>query len=100
MLGRLQMSTEECIGAYLRLSKRVFQKKRHMVTVKEKTQGRFDSNELELAVKEVLTNQGLSQDTLLKGATNAACKVQVDLNSYLFSTLRITDDQQFRVRDE
>jgi hypothetical protein len=100
MLGRLQMSTEECIDAYLRLSKRVFQKKRHMVTVKGKIQGRFDSNELELAVKEVLTNQGLSQDTLLKEATNAACKVQVDLNSYLFSTLCITDDQQFRVRDE
>ena len=75
MLGRLKMSVDECIGAYLLLSDRVFQKKRHRVTVKCNIQGRFDSEELERAVKEVVTAQGLQEDALLKDASDDACKV-------------------------
>jgi len=75
MLGRLKMSVDECIDAYLSLSDRVFQKKRHRVTTKGSIQGRFDSEELERAVKEVVTRQGLQEDTLLKDASDDACKV-------------------------
>lgn len=75
MLGRLRMCIDDCIKAYLSLSDRVFQKKRHRVTVKGNIQGRFDSEELERAVKEVVTAQGLSKDTLLKDASDDACKV-------------------------
>jgi adenosylcobinamide amidohydrolase len=75
MLGRLKMSIEECIKAYLQLSDRVFKKKRHRVTVKGKIQGRFDSDELERAVKEVVAKQGLKEDALLKDAADAPCKV-------------------------
>ena len=75
MLGRLKMSVDECIKAYLLLSDRVFQKKRHRVTTKGSIQGRFDSEELERAVKEVVTAQGLQEDTLLKDASEDACKV-------------------------
>jgi hypothetical protein len=75
MLGRLRMSIDECIDAYLTLSDRVFIKKRHRVTVKGKTQGRFDSDELERAVKEVIAKQGLQEDALLKDAADAPCKV-------------------------
>ena len=75
MLGRLKMSIDECIDAYLSLSDRVFQKKRHRVTIKGNIQGRFDTEELERAVKEVITAQGLSENTLLKDTSDNACKV-------------------------
>ena len=75
MLGRLRMSVDESIDAYLSLSDRIFQKKRHRVTVKGNIQGRFDSEELARAVKDVIKKQGLQEDTLLKDAPEAACKV-------------------------
>lgn len=75
MLGRLKLSIDECIDAYLSLSDRVFQKTRHRVTVKGNVQGRFDSKELERAVKEIITKQGLHENTLLKDASDDACKV-------------------------
>ena len=75
MLGRLKMSIDDSIDAYLSLSDRIFQKKRHRVTVKGNIQGRFDSEELARAVKEVVKQQGLQDDTLLKDAPEATCKV-------------------------
>ena len=75
MLGRLKLSINECIDAYLSLSDRVFQKKRHRVTTKGNIQGRFDSEELARAVKEVVTKQGLQEDALLRDAPDDACKV-------------------------
>jgi hypothetical protein len=75
MLSRLRMSIDECINAYLSLSDRIFQKKRHRVTIKGKIQGRFDSEELARAVKEVIKEQGLEEDALLKDSPEAACKM-------------------------
>ena len=75
MLGRLKMSIDDCIDAYLSLSDRVFQKKRHRVTTKGSIQGRFDSEELARAVKEVVVKQGLQEDALLKDAPESTCKV-------------------------
>jgi hypothetical protein len=75
MLGRLKMSIDECIDAYLQLSDRIFQKKMHRVTVKGKIQGRFDSDELERAVKDVIKVQGVPEDALLKDDPGTACKV-------------------------
>jgi hypothetical protein len=77
MLGRLKMGIDECIAAYMSLSDRVFRKKRHRVTVKGNIQGRFDAEELALAVKEVVRKQGLHEDALLKDSPEAVCKVQV-----------------------
>jgi hypothetical protein len=74
MLGRLQMSVDECIGAYLSLSDDIFHKKRHRVTVKGKVQGRFDSEELERAVKAIVKERGYDEEVLLKDDP-AACKV-------------------------
>lgn len=79
MLGRLKMSIDECIDAYLSLSDRVFQKKRHRVKTKGDIQGRFDSEELARAVKEVVTAQELQEDALLKDVLDDACKVWVSL---------------------
>ena len=54
MLGRLRMTVDECIDAYVSLSDRIFQKQRHRVTIKGRVQGRFDSDELERAVREIV----------------------------------------------
>jgi hypothetical protein len=75
MLGRLRMSVADCITAYLSLSERVFRKTRRRVTVKGKVQGRFDVEELAQAVKEVIRQQGLQEDALLKDSAEAGCKV-------------------------
>jgi hypothetical protein len=75
MLGRLRMSIDECIDAYLSLSDRIFQKKRHRVTIKGNIEGRFDSEELARAIKEVVAKKGLKQDALLKDGSGDACKM-------------------------
>jgi len=75
MLGRLKMSIRECIDAYTSLSDRIFQKKKRRVTVKGNIQGRLDSEELERAIKDVITGQGLEKDALLQDASDEACKV-------------------------
>jgi predicted metal-dependent RNase len=75
MLGRLRMSIDECIDAYLSLSDRIFQKKRHRVTIKGNIQGRFDSEELARAIKEVVTRKGLQEDALLKDVSGDVCKM-------------------------
>jgi hypothetical protein len=75
MLGRLQMSVDDCIDAYVSMSDRIFQKKRHRVTIKGKVQGRFDSDELERAIKEIVVNQGREENALLKDSPDAKCKV-------------------------
>lgn len=69
------MSIDDCINAYLSLSDRIFQKKRHPITVKGSIQGSFDSEELAQAVKEVVKAQDLPEDTLLKDVSNNGCKV-------------------------
>ena len=75
MLGRLKMSVADCITAYLSLSDRVFRKTRHRVTVQGQVQGRFDADELARAIKEVVKQQGLEEDALLKDVPEAGCKV-------------------------
>jgi hypothetical protein len=75
MLGRLRMSIDECIDTYLLLSDRIFQKKGHRVTIKGNIQGRFDSEELARAIKEVVTGKGLQEDALLKDVSDNACKM-------------------------
>lgn len=79
MLGRLKMSIDECIAAYSSLSDRVFERKAHRVTIKGKLQGRFDSRELEQAVKDTLKANRVPTDALLKDAPDAACKMCVRL---------------------
>jgi hypothetical protein len=76
MLGRLKMDIDACIAAYIDMSDRIFQKKHHRVNAKNgKVQGRFDSAELERAIKEIIKSQGLDEDTLLMDLPDASCKV-------------------------
>lgn len=77
MLGRLQMTVDNCIHAYTSLSDSVFEKKSRRVTIKGKLQGRFDAAELERAVKKILVERGFDENALLKDAPDAPCKVYV-----------------------
>lgn len=83
MLGRLRISVDEAIKAYLSLSDRVFHKKAHRVTLKGKIQGRFNSDKLARAVREVVKQQGLPEEALLKDAPEAKCKVYVYTYLYI-----------------
>ena len=75
MLGRLKMTVEECINAYADLSDKVFQKKHHRVNMRVGgIQGRFDSSELERAVKQIIVSRGLEEDELFYDKKNT-CKV-------------------------
>lgn len=76
MLGRLQMTVDECIEAYTCLSDKVFEKKSHRVKINGRLQGRFDAAALEDAIKRIVRARGLNVNELLKD-TGAYCKVCV-----------------------
>jgi hypothetical protein len=60
MLGRLRMSVEECITAYSKLMKRIFERKenRSIMGVLGRVKPRFSSEVLGEAIKEVLNSSG------------------------------------------
>ncbi|KAL9115229.1 MAG: hypothetical protein Q9227_001023 [Pyrenula ochraceoflavens] len=82
MLGRLRMSVEECEAAYLSMSERIFNPKRGAANIigrahdAWKMEGRFDSNELNAAIWEILDEQGFCTEELLQDPCNE-CKVFV-----------------------
>lgn len=78
MLGRLRMSVEECITAYIELSSRVFRKNHVMpVTIRGKVKARYSSSELQRAIQDVVEAHHLERDALLKDTSPQACKVFV-----------------------
>lgn len=67
MLGRLEMTVEECIQAYTELSKDVFHKRRTLpVDIKGNVKERYDSKALELAIKKIIRDRKLDEDVLFK----------------------------------
>ncbi len=99
MLGRLQMTVDECISAYTSLFDKVFAKKCHRVNSKGKIQGRFDAKELGRVIRDILSQQGFSEDTLLKYSPSAPCKVYVylDRRSRYYG---VNSSHQLRLRHE
>ena len=78
MLGRLRMSVDDCINAYIKLSGDVFQRKHYLpVTIFGKVQARFDSGALEKAVREIVVENDLSKnaDLLLFDNNPRPCHV-------------------------
>lgn len=75
MLGRLQMTVAESIDAYTRLAHKAFERKNHRMTIKGRIRGRFDTTELEQAVKQILSERGVDHDTLFLDSDHASCKV-------------------------
>ena len=66
MLGRLKMTVDECIDAYVGLAQSIFTKLQHRVKINGKMQGRFDSDALETCVKAIIKKCGLDEKALLK----------------------------------
>jgi hypothetical protein len=100
MLGRLRMSVEECITAYIQLSSRVFQKKHALpVKISGKIKARYSSEELRRAIEDVVEANHLDKDTLLKDTSPQACKVFV-AGRLCMCTDSATDSVQVCVRDE
>lgn len=63
MLGRLKMTLADCQVAYLRLSERIFNPRRYKLNFAGQAKdfllanGRFDPDELEAAIKEILVER-------------------------------------------
>lgn len=76
MLGRLEMDVDECIAAYSDLAAAVFGEKqsRFPVNIKGNVKPRFDSTELESAIRKVVTQNGASETHLLNDGIKRGCR--------------------------
>ncbi|KAF2222994.1 acyl transferase/acyl hydrolase/lysophospholipase [Elsinoe ampelina] len=78
MLGRLEMSVEECIEAFLGLQEKIFTKKRHIpVGARGQIKERYSHDALEDGIKEIIQSKGKASEALLKAEGGVACKVFV-----------------------
>jgi hypothetical protein len=77
MLGRLRMSVEECITAYVKLMKRIFEKRenRSIMSVLGRVKPRFSADALSEAIAEVLRSRGYSTQEKFEEGDNPTCKV-------------------------
>lgn len=76
MLGRLEMSVEECIDAYSKLAADVFGERLHHLpaTFRGGVQSRFDSARLESAVRKVVVQGGASETALFNDGAERGCR--------------------------
>ncbi|EXJ75745.1 uncharacterized protein A1O5_00252 [Cladophialophora psammophila CBS 110553] len=79
MLGRLEMDVDECIEAYNRLIKTVFEKKAHwaLFNWRGNIQAQFDNAKLKGAIEEIITRKGYSTTELFNDGKSHGCKVFV-----------------------
>jgi hypothetical protein len=77
MLGRLEMTVEECIEAYLQLMSQVFEKRenRSIVGVLGRVKPRFSSAVLKDAISQVISSRGISLDEKFENGTKPRCRV-------------------------
>ncbi|KAJ5207451.1 FabD/lysophospholipase-like protein [Penicillium cf. griseofulvum] len=79
MLGRLEMDIDDCIMAYIKLMKMIFDKpsKRGLLSIFGKIEPRFDANKLENAINEVINNHGAKPTDLFNDQADRSCRVFV-----------------------
>lgn len=77
MLGRLEMDVDECITAYNRLIKAVFEEKALWTPFgwTGQVRSRFDSAKLKAAIDEVITRKGYSPTEPFNDGKPHGCKV-------------------------
>jgi hypothetical protein len=82
MLGRLEMSVEECISAYTKMMKHVFDRKAYhsFISIFEGVKPRFSSKALENAISQVLEARGVPLNEKFENGTGSRCKVYVHLD--------------------
>ncbi|RYP25003.1 hypothetical protein DL765_000231 [Monosporascus sp. GIB2] len=78
MLGRLEMSVNDCIDAYASMMDGIFRKKARRFKLNGSVQARFDTAELERCIKSIVRTYGMGRDeNLLMRDPNVGCKVFV-----------------------
>ncbi|RMZ47111.1 hypothetical protein AFCA_007013 [Aspergillus flavus] len=83
MLGRLEMSVDECIDRYIKLISTVFEKKsRWPVSLSGNIRSRFDATKLESAIKDVVTSHGAEETDLFNDGCERGCRVFVCTTSH------------------
>lgn len=81
MLGRLKMDIEECITAYLEISRDVFQPKKRKYDIfgrasdALKVRGRFDSEALKRGIQKIVVQAGEDENAKLKIEDEPKCRV-------------------------
>lgn len=77
MLGRLEMTIDDCIDAYIRLADRVFKKTGPPLGLCCEVQSRFNTKAFEQEIKAIVRRQTGTENTLLKNEDDRSCKVYV-----------------------
>ncbi|KAJ5142357.1 hypothetical protein N7526_003352 [Penicillium atrosanguineum] len=78
MLGRMKMTVDECIKAYSALAPSIFTHIRHRIKLSNgETQGRFDHDAMESGIKELLSQNAIDSESLLKASVVEDCKTFV-----------------------
>lgn len=82
MLGRLEMSVDECIEEYVELMATVFgaRSRRIPMSWRGRIKPRFDSRNLENAVKQVLSRKGMAEDAKFDDGAERGCKTYVPMH--------------------
>ena len=77
MLGRLEMSVDECISAYIKLTKTVFKRSwfRFPIGLSGRLKARFDSTKLKKAIDEVIISTGGSPEDSFDDGQHRKCKM-------------------------
>ena len=78
MLGRLEMSIDQCIEAYIEMMDVIFDPKdRRRLPFKirnGKVQPKYKTKHIEQAIKQVITKAGCTSDDRFRGTKESACK--------------------------
>ena len=75
MLGRLEMSVDECLEAYLGMVDKIFIKKRKRINLRNfRIQARFDHRVFEEVIKQTIVKKGYDSEDLLANP-EGRCKV-------------------------
>jgi hypothetical protein len=76
MLGRLEMSVDDCIAAYSELAAAVFGEKLRRIpdNIKGRVESRFDSKKLASAVRKAIVQSGASEADLFNDGVERGCR--------------------------
>lgn len=82
MLGRLEMTVDQCIEAYTGMMDVIFdpkdKKKLPFKLSNGKVQPKYKTKHMEQAIKQVIINAKWNPDGPFRGSKNSACKTYVD----------------------
>ncbi|KAK6393510.1 hypothetical protein LTR65_002382 [Meristemomyces frigidus] len=97
MLGRLRMSIDGAIAAYVKLSPKIFKQRQHRVAWRGQLQGRFGDEALKQGVIDMLKDAGVDNEALLKddalsgSQSPSACRMFVCATSkYTVNTVALS----------